>query len=189
MKVGVGSTNPVKIAATREAVQEVVMRLDPDALNALDVQGFDVESGVSVQPHTDSETRTGARQRAQVVLDQNPSLDLAVGLEGGVYEDLEENRMYTTVWVCAMGKDKEGNLREAIANGGRIPVPSKVAEGIRAGGEMGPVIDLLLNQTNTKHGQGLFGVVTRNVVPRQREYQTIAVMAVALWFVGETELG
>jgi non-canonical (house-cleaning) NTP pyrophosphatase len=110
-------------------------------------------------------------------------------MEGGVLDDFEDGKMYSTVWICILGKSPDGQQREGLACGGRIPVPAKVAAGIREGGEMGPIMDKILNKTNMKHSGGLFGVVTGGIVPREREYREIAVMALAQWWTGETELG
>lgn len=200
--VGVGSTNPIKIAAVRAAVEEILLfhadsarggstfrreslKVEPPDLS---VTGFEVDSGVAAQPMTDDETRRGAINRARAVLDQNPDLDLAFGLEGGVMVDPFDGQMYTTVWIAVVGREETGEVRESIAGGGRILVPSKLAERIQAGCEMGPTMDEMLNTVNSKHKGGLFGVVTSGVVPRQREYQEIAVMAVSLWWTGKTPL-
>jgi inosine/xanthosine triphosphatase len=186
-RVGVGSTNPIKVAAARAAVQEV-LQFHGDEREVLAV-GFEVESGVAVQPTSEAETRRGARNRAAAVVAQDSTLDLALGMEGGVLQDSEDGKLYSTVWICVLGKSPQGEQREGLACGGRIPVPARVAEGIKAGGEMGPLMDKILNRTNMKHSGGLFGVVTGGVVPREREYREIAVMALAQWWTGETELG
>lgn len=186
--LGVGSRNPVKLAAAREAMAEVLRHHGDARVENLEVTGFEVESGVAVQPLSDEETRQGALARARQVLTHDSDLDAAIGLEGGVMSG-PEGQMYTTVWICVLSRQPDGSLRQGLAAGGRILVPSRVAEKIRQGGEMGPIMDELLSRTNMKHAEGLFGVVTQNVVPRQREYQEIAVMATALWWTGETELG
>lgn len=186
-RLGVGSKNPVKVAAAREAVHEVLVHHGDARAQDLEVLGFDVNSGVAAQPLTDAETRQGALARARAVLTLDPELDLAIGLEGGVM-DGPEGEMYTTVWVCALSREADGSLRQGVSAGGRILVPRLVAVQIRQGGEMGPIMDKILSRTNTKHAEGLFGVVTQNMVPRQREYQEIAVMATALWWTGETQL-
>ena len=76
-RIGVGSTNPVKIAAVRTVVTR--------AFPAAEVIGLSVDSGVSEQPWGDEEARLGARNRARAVLAAAGS-DLGVGLEGGVLE-------------------------------------------------------------------------------------------------------
>lgn len=200
--VGVGSTNPIKVAAVRAAVEEILkfhadvtregstfwrgrLKVEPSDLS---IDGFDVDSGVAAQPLTDNETRRGAQNRARAVLEQNPELDLAFGLEGGVMMDPFDSQMYTTVWIAVVSREETGEFRESIAGGGRILVPSKLAEKIQSGGEMGPTMDEMLNTVNSKHKGGLFGVVTSGVVPRQREYEEIAVMALSLWWTGKTPL-
>jgi len=71
------------------------------------VSGFEVMSGVSEQPITDQETKTGAINRAQAVLqiglkEAVDSKDiLGVGLEGGVFVD-DQNQTWTTVWAAVV---------------------------------------------------------------------------------------
>ena len=54
MKVAVGSMNPVKIDAVRQAFES----LFPD--DKWDVKGIDIKSGVSNQPMSDKESIRGA---------------------------------------------------------------------------------------------------------------------------------
>ena len=110
--IGVASDNPVKINAVRLAANEIqayfqqifqqttennLIHSQPtsqainrtnqiaftDWLNRqLEIQSIPVASGVGAQPLTDVETRQGARNRAQAVLQQNQVIDYALGLEG-----------------------------------------------------------------------------------------------------------
>ncbi len=101
MTVFVGSDNPVKINAVRQALRVKF----PD----VKIIGTAVESEVSEQPFTDEETREGAYNRARNVLalghqlielgevetDENEVI-LGVGLEGGVFEK-NPKELWTTV--------------------------------------------------------------------------------------------
>ena len=78
MRIVVGSKNPVKLAAVRQAF----FRAFPD--RPLVCVGHDVPSGVSDQPWGHAETRTGALQRARGALLAETGADYAVGIEGGV---------------------------------------------------------------------------------------------------------
>jgi len=77
MKVIVGSLNPVKIKAAKEAFSRYFQNVE--------VIGVKVKSGVSEQPIGD-ETFRGAENRALRLkeLVQNPNAHFFVGLEGGV---------------------------------------------------------------------------------------------------------
>ncbi|MFW6097594.1 MAG: DUF84 family protein, partial [Chloroflexota bacterium] len=74
MLVAVGSTNPAKLEAVREAVVQVWSQAE--------VRGVAVASGVSEMPMSDEECLTGARNRAQAAR-MALEADVGVGLEGG----------------------------------------------------------------------------------------------------------
>ncbi|HUS17400.1 MAG TPA: inosine/xanthosine triphosphatase [Chloroflexia bacterium] len=143
--VAVGSTNPGKIAA----VQHAVSRMWP----AAHVQGIDVPSGVPAQPRGEREGIRGALQRAaaaRAALDA----DLGVGLEGCT--DEQPWGMWTLAWVAAVDRAE----RVGFAASARCPLPGAVAAAIRAGGELGPLVDVLVSETDTKHRGGANGVFT-----------------------------
>jgi len=130
--VVVGSRNPVKVVAVRDAF----VRLADD----WDVRAIDVPSGVSPQPIGHDETRAGARNRAVAALAARPDATLGVGLEGGVFE--YDDEWYTGAW-CAI-VDRKGCI--GWAGGGLILLPSSVAEGLREGYELGTLMDRLAGE-------------------------------------------
>ena len=77
----VGSKNPVKINAARNALSKVL------SLPALDAVGLDVSSRVRDQPMTSAETRLGAVNRVKACLGKSDSesrnKDWFVAIEGG----------------------------------------------------------------------------------------------------------
>ena len=180
MNVFVGSTNPVKVNAVTIAASETWPEVSVKSLN--------VPSGINEQPIGDDETRQGARNRAQSATEdgitqlkqQNPSYQpdniLGVGLEGGVFQF--ENGLWSTVWVAVA--DAEGNLFEA--NGARFKVPDIIADLIKQGQEMGPVVEKLVGEADVRSKQGMIGVITNNFVDRTEEYTGIAKMALGLWY-------
>jgi len=159
----VGSTNPVKIRAVKEALWE---RFDE-----LVVEGVEVESGVSDQPMSDDETKKGAIERAKRALEKKRA-DFGVGLEGGVFK--EDGELWNTVWCVAL--DKEG--RRVVVNGEKFVLPKKLAEEILGGGEMGLVMNKLTGRENVKHQEGMLGVVTDGLVPRIEAYKHLVRLAV-----------
>lgn len=76
--MGIGSTNQVKVAAVDQA-----FRLYHEELSFLPL---DVPSGVNPFPMSESETLTGAINRARAVKAARPDLDYSVGIESGVCE-------------------------------------------------------------------------------------------------------
>ena len=182
MHIFVGSTNPVKINAVIQAASETW----PD----VKVEGIEVESGIADQPRSDEETKQGSMNRARNVLakasemakernqqDDTHDLTLGVGLEGGVFEN-DQGEMWSTVWVSVA--DQQGNVFSS--NGARFLVPSVVANRIRQGEEMGPIIAEVVGEYDVRSKQGMIGVITQNFVDRTEEYMSIAKMALGLWY-------
>ncbi len=182
----IGSANPVKINAVRDAS----VHQWPE----VQIQSIDVESGVSEQPYGDDETRTGARNRAVAALQQGTTLlqeeidrkfshednseatMLGIGLEGGVVEVGDD--LFSTVWVAVTANGE--TFYEA--NGARFPVHPLIAEPIRNGEEMGPIVAQLVGVEDVRKKQGMIGVITGNFVTRTQEYTGIAQMAIGQWY-------
>jgi len=107
--VAVGSTNPCKLEAVRQAFQEAFSTV------TINVMGYDVPSGVSNQPFGDYETKLGAKNRALAAFhaasvstanslaEQKPilPLDYAVGLEGGLILEEDQGKEKRELWCMA----------------------------------------------------------------------------------------
>lgn len=78
MKIAVGTTNPAKL----KAVEAALAVLFPD--EPYQVLGVEVESGVSDQPMSDTESVTGAYNRAHAACTAVDNADYGIGLEGGL---------------------------------------------------------------------------------------------------------
>lgn len=173
MQIYVGSTNPVKVNSVINAASETWPEVK--------VKGFKTASDIPEQPIGDLVTKQGAENRAKVVLEiaqkENIKKDfLGVGLEGGVFTD-DEGVMWTTVWVAVI--DLKGDIYHA--NGARFQVPAVVAELIKKGEEMGPIIAKVVGEADVRSKQGMIGIITEGFVDRTEEYAGIAKMALGLW--------
>lgn len=180
MIIFVGSTNPVKINAVKNACAKAW----PDA----ETIGIEVQSGVNAQPRTDDETRLGATNRAHnVLLEGKKNLTpaqlethgdqiLGVGLEGGIYEH-QNGELWSTVWACVT----DGSNKNFESNGARFKLPNIISEKLMAGAEMGPVVGQLFADPSIKQKQGAIGVVTKGFVDRTEEYAIIVKLALGLW--------
>lgn len=93
MIVAVGSLNPVKIESVRLAFSALWAAQD------WDVRGYQVSSGVSAQPMTDTEARSGARTRARRAMQESDG-DYAVGLEGGL-QRVDRQCLWASCWQAA----------------------------------------------------------------------------------------
>ena len=162
--VVVGSTNPVKIAA----VMAVLGRSGSEAR----VRGIAVPSGVRDQPEGDPETIHGATQRARAALEVSDA-DLAVGIEGGVVEEL--GHMRTCAWAAVVSRDGRVGIGGSLA----MTLPDRVATLVRDGMELGHAMDHITGGRDTKHGTGAVGILTAGLVDRQRAYEALVTYALA----------
>lgn len=156
-KVAVGSQNPVKI----EAVKEVTK----DLFDEIEVLSIDAPSKVSEMPFGEEEAIKGAENRAKYCLD-NTDADLCFGLEGYVTDNYTE-KMYLSGWSVVM--DREGTVGRG--SGGRIQIPEYIAQHLREGEELGPLIDDILDETGIKKDIGTIGVLTDGKVPRKDTFK------------------
>lgn len=177
MKIVVGSKNPVKVGA----VEESFKKYWKDSL----VTGLEVSSGVSAQPMSELETMNGARQRAYVALKADGEAMYGVGLEGGVTEinptssnwsgvrNGAKSRMFECAWVAIVSRDGV----EGLAGGLYFELPEKIANEIRNGGELGPLMDKFTGETNVKQGSGAIGIFTKGELDRKSAYVQIVLSA------------
>lgn len=153
IKIAIGSKNPVKIKACHNVAEKI--------WGEVEVLSFAVPSGVAKQPLTEKETIQGAINRAKGAREQGDA-DYGFGLEGSAVEI--DGRMFLTGWVAVV--DRKGEM--GIGGGGRTMLPKKIAARLKAGEELGPVMDDILNQRNTKQGLGAVGILTGGLKPRQQ---------------------
>ncbi len=165
MKVAVGSTNPVKVSAVRQVVQQTW----PGA----EVVGVSVPSGVSAMPMSDAETIEGAKNRATAAREA-ATADLGFGLEGGVHHDPVAG------WVLqgwAVVVDVNG--RTGMGGNGRLPLPPLLVKRILAGEELGPVLDDILGEKDVKQKGGAIGLLTAGLIMRQEAFTMSVAYALA----------
>jgi len=160
--IAIGSTNPVKVKAVKQALLPVF----PEA----EYLSLEVPSGVSDQPKTDLETRTGACNRAKHVLVETKA-DLGIGLEGGVMET--EDGMFSTAW-CAI-VDPKGTT--SFGGGMHFHIPDRIAQEIRKGEELGPLMDKLTGRKNVKRAGGAIEVFTNGLLTRTKGYRRLVELA------------
>jgi len=165
VKVVVGSTNPVKIAATTA----VLCRIYGDDVG---VEPVAVESGVSHQPWGNEEAQRGALNRARAA-QRLTGATLGVGFEGGLLEVM--GRVFTCAWCAVVTHD--GLV--GIAGGENVLLPPSVVADVRAGTELGPAMDGLTGLHNTKQGGGAIGALTGGWLDRQAAYEHLLTMALA----------
>ncbi len=160
--IGIGSTNPAKI----RAVENVIRKVWPTAV----FHSIPAPSGVSDMPMSDEETLRGATNRARAAL---AGADFGIGLEGGVHE--EPFGLVLMGWTVVMGRDG----RYGIGGTARIPLPDSITRRVRAGEELGPVMDDILHAENTSQKGGAVGALTGGLVLRGHSFETAVAYALA----------
>ena len=150
MRIAVGSENPLKREATERA-----FTILPD----VHVDSVAVDSGVNDQPRGHRETITGAETRARRALDAGV-YDLGVGIEGGVGEFGGTAGLFLIMWAVVTDGSRTGR-----AAGPSIPLPDNVADAIRAGGELGPVLESYGDVDDVRE-RGVAGVLTADAIDR-----------------------
>lgn len=168
MKIAVGSTNPVKIRATKNIVRKIFPRAKIVAL--------EVPSGVPAQPRGDKQTQRGAINRARAAR-RAANADWGVGLEGGIV--VNEFGTMTCAWVAIV--DRTG--RVGIGGSTNMLLPRQVASRLKRGVELGDAMDEFAKIRGVKRKMGAIGVLTKGLFDRQRSYEIILAFAAVrfLW--------
>lgn len=154
MRVAVGSTNPVKVSATRLVFSAV--------FGSVDVLPTEVDSGIPAQPFGE-ETMIGAENRAKEAVAQREA-DYGVGIEGGIVE--LTGRYYNLGTVVIL--DKSGFM--GTGTSGWFEIPQKYLAELRTGTDLAEVVDKQLGTRGVGRSLGAVGVFTRGKVTREDLY-------------------
>jgi inosine/xanthosine triphosphatase len=163
LRVAIGTKNKAKIAA----VEEIAKNYFAD----IAFEYISVPSGVSDQPFSDEETRQGAINRA-VNTREATGADLSFGLEGGVYE--LDGAVYCCNWGAVAIKD--GPV--ISSSGASFVLPEEIAEQLRAGKELGPVMDQFTKSKDIRQHAGAIGIFTNGVVDRKEMFEHIVALLI-----------
>ena len=159
MKVLVGSQNPVKIEAVKEAFSNY--------FKDVDVIGINVNSKVPKQPIND-ETFEGAKNRAlelkKINKEKHLNAKFFVGIEGGII------KLYSK-WLAFGGMciiDDKGEI--SFGTSPHFELPEHITKQLLNGIELGDVMDEITKENNTKQKSGAIGFFTKNVMDRKSLY-------------------
>ncbi|ANU25773.1 DUF84 family protein [Planococcus versutus] len=156
IRAAIASKNPAKINAVSSVLKNIEW--------SVDLAAVDSDSEVSAQPFSQQETRQGAINRSKNALG---NFDIAIGLEGGVYE--LEGMLYLCNWGALA--TQEGQLYTAA--GAQIPLPEEIAIELRAGIELGSIMDDYANESGIRQHKGAVGVFTSGLVNRGEMFSHI----------------
>ncbi|ELZ20191.1 hypothetical protein C475_20497 [Halosimplex carlsbadense 2-9-1] len=154
-RVVVGSENPVKVGATERVVADLFE-------DRAEVVAVAVDPGVPEQPRGRAETVAGAENRAARALGADPEAAYGVGIEGGVADLADRPGLYLIMWAAVTDGD-------ALERGGgpALRLPDDIAERVRSGEELGPVLDDRLDTEGLRERAGAAGVLTGGAIDRE----------------------
>ena len=180
--VAVGSTRKPKLAAVREAMDEMADLLS--AGTAIEIVGVEVESGVNHPPRNREESMRGARQRAeslqQISRQEAKRWNYFVGLEGGLDSVTEngEHRVFLESWAYV-----SDGARGHFGRSGAVELPESLAEEVFVRGtELSVVIDQFAGEAGIRDAQGAWGVLSGNKITRQEAFRIALIAAFAPFF-------
>ena len=153
MKILVGSKNPTKI----EAVKEAFSHYFEDVL----VEGREVESEVPGEPKN-QEVILGAKNRAR-----NLSFEYAdfyVGIEAGIMQNSGE--WFGCGMICVM--DSKGKI--GLGSSAHFQFPTDILSELQKGRELGDFSARFTGDPNEKHKGGTIGFLTKNIIRRKDLY-------------------
>ena len=166
----VASRNPVKITAAQRALSQWF------AQHHVVAQGMNIDSGVSDQPMSESETRLGAVNRVKrCVASQHKAqtkTDWTLAYEGGV--DTFEDGPATFAYVAISNGQKF-----VVGRSGNLLIPESVYSALKDGEELGSVMDNQYGTHNIKQKGGAIGILTKGLATRQSVYVTATLMAMS----------
>jgi inosine/xanthosine triphosphatase len=181
-RIAVGSTRRPKLQAVQEAAASFAAKLSPHS--TLEIQGHEVESGVSHTPSSRDELMQGARQRAEalhkLLADSGDRADYCVGLEGGLDVAIENSvrRVFLESWAYVTD-----GVRGHFGCSGSIEIPELLAEEVLSRGtELSIAIDRYAGAVGIRDGQGAWGVLSDNLVTRQESFRLAVVAAFAPFY-------
>ncbi len=164
MHLIIASTNPVKVQSAKHGFTQMF------PAESITAEGISLPSGVSDQPMTDNETLQGALNRASNARAAHPAADYWVGIEGGCEE--KHGELWTFAWVVVLRGEVVGKART-----GAFMLPQEVAALVRSGVELGIADDQVFGRSNSKQTNGAVGLLTADLIDRQRYYEHAVVLA------------
>jgi inosine/xanthosine triphosphatase len=157
--VVVGSKNPIKTEATKEAFALMFPNMVFDFIQ------LEVVSGVNEQPFGNEETKQGATNRALHAKELSGVGDYFVGLEGGIEEI--DGALWVIAWMCVI--DPRGKMGHGRTSS--FLLPKVVSELVCSGEELGKATDIAFQKVNSKHSGGTVAALTNDAITRADFYR------------------
>ena len=163
--VGVGSRNPVKIEATKEAFSKVFGEVEviSSEVKSVEKQPFSIESMI-----------VNAFKRVNYMLKNFENLDFAVGIEGGIY--ITAFGAFVGGYVVVSDGKKFG-----IGSSISILLPKKIVEMFERGeiSELEEGIEKISGIKNPGEKMGAIGILTNGLLNRKKAFVDAILSALA----------
>jgi inosine/xanthosine triphosphatase len=163
-----------------KAKNEAVIKVFTKVFGSVEAVPVESESGVSQQPMSDDEAIKGAINRAKQALYKVGEAEYGIGLEGTAYEN--EYGMFVGGWVAVV--DRKGTT--GIGASGKVLLPKAVADRLKKGEELRPVIYSLSESWNLPKEElddlrsfGTLGILTKGLYTRINEFEEATKCALA----------
>lgn len=154
VRVAVGSTNPQKVEATKEAFQLVFSQVEAE------FSSLPIQVSVSTTPSSDEEMIRGAVERATKAREMLGA-DVGVGVEGGFAHN--HYGTFLKAWVVVVQQDGQVGIGSTPA----IELPKAWQKQVDDDNELGDVMSKIANRPNIKQAEGAFGFLTDNLITRR----------------------
>lgn len=143
-----------------------------------------VKTEAPAMPLTDWELMSGAKLRAlavrEILLAQNLSADLYVGLEGGFHSISVESEWRTFLRGWAFVTNGE---RGSFGMSPSIEVPDSIVKDVVSGKrELGIVIDEVAGMRDVRSKQGAWGILSRDLLSRSDSFEAALLAAFAPFY-------
>ncbi|HIH31365.1 TPA: inosine/xanthosine triphosphatase [Candidatus Woesearchaeota archaeon] len=167
MIINIGTKNPSKIAAVKEAF------LLYNEFNNAEFKEINADPGVADQPISLNEVIEGAKNRA---INCFNNCEYSVGLESGLMKIPNTNTGYADICVCVIYDGK--NYFLGLGPGLEFPkaiVKDIIENGINAADSAHK--NRLTNSKNIGDEEGIVGILTRGIIDRKEYHKYSVIMA------------
>jgi pantetheine-phosphate adenylyltransferase len=152
--LAVGTANPVKVEAARDAYGRLVPNVEAEAV--------DVDSGVPEQPR-DEEGPQGAARRARRALEAHDAAGIGVGIEAAIVTEDPSGQTHDVQYAALA--DEQG--RVTLGAGPGFAYPPRVLDDLEDGHTVGQAFERLTGREDVGREEGAIGVLTRGATTRR----------------------
>ena len=180
--IALGSDRAAKIMAVRASIARIA-EVD-SAWRDTSIVARPVQTDAPAMPLNDWELMSGARQRAlavrEILLEQRLGADLYVGLEGGFHSISVDGEWHTFLRGWAFVTD---GRRGSFGMSPSIGVPDFIVKDVVGGKrELGIVIDEVAGVRDVRSKQGVWGVLSRDLLTRAMSFEAALIAAFAPFY-------